>query len=59
MKVRENRRATGMDNLEKLATLSTQDTWQGNVRENRRAIKNGQSRETDNIGYTRHITGKR
>ena len=34
-----------MDNLERLTTLVTQDTG---------AIKNRQSRETDNIGQTRH-----
>ena len=34
-----------MDNLERLTTLGTHDTG---------AIKNGQSRETDNIGHTRH-----
>ena len=34
-----------MDNLETLTTLITQDTG---------AINNGQSRETDNIGHTRH-----
>ena len=34
-----------MDNLERLTTLVTQDTG---------AIKNEQSRETDNIGHTRH-----
>ena len=38
-----------MDNPEKLTTLGTQDEV---------AIKNGQSRETDNIGYTRHKTKK-
>jgi hypothetical protein len=43
-----------MGNPEKLATLGTQDTRQINVREYR--IKNGQSRETGNIGYTRHRT---
>ena len=46
-----------MGNPEKLATLGTQDTRQINVREYR--IKNGQSRETGNIGYTRHKTNKR
>ena len=50
-----------MDNAEKLPTLGTQDTGrrqikQINVRENRRVIKNRQSRETTNIGYTRHRT---
>ena len=29
-----------------------------NVRETEGAIKNGQSRETGNIGYTRHKTNK-
>jgi len=33
-----------MDNPETLTTLGTQDTWQR------------QSRDTDNIGYTRHRT---
>ena len=42
------------DNPEKLATLGTQDTGQINVREYRRDYKKGQSRETGNIGYTRH-----
>jgi hypothetical protein len=45
---------------EKLATLGAYDTGQINVREYRRAIKqNRQSRETRNIGYTRHRTNKR
>jgi len=44
-------------NPEKLATLGTQDTGQIN-REYRRGSKKGQSRETDNIGYTRHRTNK-
>ena len=48
-----------MGNPETLSTLSTQDTGQINVRENRGAIKNGQSRDTVNIEYTRHRTNKR
>ena len=36
-----------MDNPEKLATQGTHDEG---------LIKNGQSRETGNIGYTRHRT---
>ena len=43
-----------MENLETLATLDTQDTGQINVRENQRAIKKTQSRDTGNIGYTKH-----
>jgi hypothetical protein len=43
-----------MDNPEKLATLGTQDT--GRRQTKLRAIKNGQSRETGNIGYTRYRT---
>ena len=46
------------DNLEKLATLGTQDTGQINVREYRRGNEKGQCRETGNIGYTRHRTNK-
>jgi len=42
-----------MDNPEKLATLGTQDTGQ-RLEKTKGAIKNGQSRETGNIGYTRH-----
>ena len=48
-----------MDNPETLATLGTQDTEQIHVRDNQRAIKNGQSRDTGNIGYTRHRTNTR
>ena len=44
------------DNQEKLATLGTQDKGQINVREYRRGNEKGQSRETGNIGYTRHRT---
>ena len=38
-----------MNNPEKLATYSTQDTGQINVRENRRGNQNEQSRETGDI----------
>ena len=44
------------DKAEKLATLGTQDTGQIHVREYRRGNTKGQSRETCNIGYTRHKT---
>jgi hypothetical protein len=40
-----------MDNPEKLPTLGTQDTGQ-RLEKIKGAIKNGQSRETANIGYT-------
>jgi len=46
------------DNQEKLATLGTQETGQINLRKYRRGNKKGQSRETGNIGYTRHRTNK-
>ena len=50
---------SNMDNPEKLATYGTQDTGKINVREYGRAIKKKeQSRETSNIGYTRHKTNK-
>ena len=48
-----------MDNPETLATLGTQSTEQIHVRDNQRAIKNGQSRDTGNIGYTIHRTNTR
>ena len=48
-----------MNNPEVLSTLNTQDTGQKNVRENRGAITNGQSRGTVNIEYTRHMRKKR
>ena len=44
-----------MDNPEKLATLGTQDTRQ-RLEKTKGTIKNGQSRETGNIGYTRYKT---
>ena len=44
-----------MDNLEKLATLGTQDTRQ-RLEKTKGTIKNGQSRETGNIGYIRYRT---
>ena len=48
-----------MDNLDAETILGTQDTGQINVSENLGNIKNGQSRDTYNIGYTRHRTKKR
>ena len=56
--VRENRRGYEKDNPEKLATYGTQDTGQINAGEYRRGNEKGQSRETGNIGYTRHMTNK-
>jgi hypothetical protein len=44
------------DKPETLATLGTQDTEQIHVRDNQRAIKNGQSRNTGNIEHQRHRT---
>jgi hypothetical protein len=44
-----------MDNPKKQATLGTQDTGQ-RLEKTEMAIKNRQSKETDNIGYTRHRT---
>ena len=44
------------DNPEKLSKLGTQDTGQINDRKYRRGNEKGQSRETGNIGYTRHRT---
>jgi hypothetical protein len=44
-----------IDNPKKLATLGTQDTGQ-RLEKPEGAIKNGQSKETGNIGYTRHRT---
>jgi hypothetical protein len=44
-----------MNNQETLAALDTQDTGQ-RLEKIKGAIKNGQSRETANIGYKRHRT---
>ena len=44
-----------MDNPKKLATVGTQDTGQ-RLEKTEMAIKNGQSKETGNTGYTRHRT---
>ena len=44
-----------MDNPETLTTLGTQDTGQ-RLEKIKGAIKNGQSRNSDNIRYTRHRT---
>jgi hypothetical protein len=44
------------DNPEKLATWGTQDTGERNVIEYRWGYVKEQSRETGNIGYTRHRT---
>ena len=48
-----------MENPEILSTLNAQNTGQINVKENRGAIKNGQSRGTVNIEYARYRTNKR
>jgi hypothetical protein len=44
-----------MDNPKKLATLGTHDTDE-RLEKTEGAIKNGQSKETSNIGYTWHKT---
>ena len=44
-----------MGNLETLATMGTQDTGQ-RLEKTKGTIKNGQSRDTGNNGYTRHRT---
>jgi hypothetical protein len=44
-----------MDNPETLATLGTQDTGQ-RVEKTKGTMKNGQPRDTGNIGYIRHRT---
>ena len=50
--------AIQIDNPEKLEKYGTQDTGQINVGEYRMGNEKGQSRETGNIGYTRHRTNK-
>jgi hypothetical protein len=44
-----------MDNPKKLATLGKQATGE-RLEKTEMAIKNGQSKETGNMGYTRHRT---
>ena len=44
-----------MDNPEILTTLGTQGMG-GRLQKTEGTIRNGQSRNTDNIGYTRHGT---
>ena len=44
-----------MDHSETLAILGTQDTEE-RLEKTKGAIKNGQSRDTGNIGHTRHKT---
>ena len=44
-----------MDNPEILTTLGTQGMGR-RLQKTEGTIKNGQSRDTDNIGYTRHGT---
>ena len=46
------------DNPEKLEKYGTQDGGQINVGEYRRGNEKRQSRETGNIGYTRHRTNE-
>ena len=47
-----------MDNAETLSTSNTQDIGQIQLEKTEGAIKNGQSRDTGNIEYTRHRTNK-
>ena len=56
---REYRRGNEKDNPEKLATQGTQDKDKQMLENTEEAIKNGQPRETVNIGYTRDRTNKR
>jgi len=45
-----------MNSPETPVTLGTQDTGEINARETEGVMKNGQSRNTGSIGYTRHRT---
>jgi hypothetical protein len=51
---KQNKGQSRMDNPETLATLDTQDTGRRQTKQG--AIKNRQSRDTGNIGHTRHRT---
>jgi hypothetical protein len=53
-KTKQNKGQSRIDNLETLATLDTQETGRRQTKQG--AIKNGQSRDTGNIGYTRNGT---
>ena len=54
-KVRKNQRGFQEWTNQTLTTLGTQDTGQ-RLEKTKGAIKNAQSRDTGNIGYTRHRT---
>ena len=47
-----------MDSPETSVTFGTQDTGQINVKQIEEVIKNEQSRDTGNFGYTIHRTNK-
>ena len=55
---RKPRGQSRMDNPETLSTLNTQDRGQIMLKKTEGIIKNGQSRGTVNIEYTRHRTNK-
>ena len=48
-----------MNHPETHVTSGTQNTGHINVRETKGVIKNEQSRDTGNTGYTKHRTNKR
>ena len=54
-KVRVNQRGNQEWTIQTLTTLGTQETGQ-RLEKTKGAIKNGQSRDTGNIEYTRHRT---